>query len=167
MVFVSDKPFSWVRMGQRRYRILLVSSSGGVLLDLLALRPWWERHDAAWIAVRAADTEVALAGQRVHWQPELSTRTRLRLLPAAVRAVRILLRERPDVVVSAGTGVAVGVFAAARLLRVPALWLETLNMTGSSGAAARICSRLSAAVLVQRPALLAARRRAVLIGELY
>lgn len=32
-------------MSTRRYRVLLVSSSGGVLLDLLALRPWWSRHD--------------------------------------------------------------------------------------------------------------------------
>jgi len=151
----------------RRYRVLLVSSSGGVLLDLLALRPWWQRHDPVWVAVRAPDTEVALDGQRVHWRPELSASTRLKVLPAAWRALRLLRAERPDVVVSAGTGVAVGFFLAARLLRVPALWLETFNMTGPPGAAARICSRLAAAVLVQRPALLRDRPRAVLIGELY
>jgi UDP-N-acetylglucosamine transferase subunit ALG13 len=104
----------------RRYRVLLVSSSGGVLLDLLALRPWWQRHDPVWVAVRADDTEVALAGQRVHWQPELSASTRLKVLPAAWRALRLLRAERPDVIVSAGTGVAVGFFLAARLLRVPA-----------------------------------------------
>jgi hypothetical protein len=157
---------SWQLMG-RRYRVLLVSSSGGVLLDLLALRPWWRRHDASWVAVRAPDTEVALAGQRVHWQPELSGSSRLKVLPAIWRAVRLLRRDRPDVIVSAGTGVAVGVFLAARLLRIPTMWLETFNMTGPSGSAARICTRLAGAVLVQRPELLADRPRAVLIGELY
>jgi hypothetical protein len=151
----------------RRYRVLLVSSSGGVLLDLLALRPWWQRHDPVWVAVRAPDTEVALAGQRVHWRPELSAGTKLRVIPATWRAMRLLRAERPDVIVSAGTGVAVGFFLAAALLRVPALWLETFNMTGPAGAAARVCSRLAAAVLVQRPALLQTRPRAVLIGELY
>ena len=154
-------------MDRRRHRVLLVSSSGGVLLDLLALRPWWQRHEASWVAVAAPDTEVALAGQRVHWAPEQSSRGRWRVLPAAWRALRVLRRERIDVVVSAGTGVAVGYFVAARLLRVPALWLETFNMTGPPGAAARICSRLSAATLVQRPELLADRPRALLIGELY
>ncbi|WP_433718234.1 hypothetical protein ACQP2Y_29035 [Actinoplanes sp. CA-051413] len=151
----------------RRYRVLLVSSSGGVLLDLLALRPWWQGHDPVWVAVPAPDTEVALAGQRVHWRAELTTGTKLRVIPAAWRALRLLRAERPDVIVSAGTGVAVGFFLAARLLRVPALWLETFNMTGPPGAAARICARFAAAVLVQRPALLETRRRAVLIGELY
>jgi len=151
----------------RSYRVLLVSSSGGVLLDLLALRPWWQRHRPVWVAVRAPDTEVALAGQRVHWRPELSAGTKLRVLPATWQALRLLRAERPDVIVSAGTGVAVGFFLAAKLLRVPTLWLETFNMTGSAGAAAGVCSRLAGAVLVQRPALLATRRRAVLIGELY
>ncbi|MEU7901626.1 hypothetical protein [Actinoplanes sp. NPDC049118] len=151
----------------RRYRVLLVSSSGGVLLDLLALRPWWSSHETVWVAVRAPDTEIALAGRRVHWRPELCAATRLRVVPATWRALRLLRAERPDVIVSAGTGVAVGFFLAARLLGVPSLWLETLNMTGRAGKAARICARLAAAVLVQRPALLETRPRAVLIGELY
>src|SRR5689334_5211528 len=106
-------------MTRRPYRVLLVSSSGGVLLDLLALRPWWQRHEVVWVAVPAPDTEVALAGQRVHWAPDLSVRDRWRVLPATWRALRLLRRERIDVVVSAGTGVAVGFFVAARLLRVP------------------------------------------------
>jgi UDP-N-acetylglucosamine:LPS N-acetylglucosamine transferase len=151
----------------RSYRVLLVSSSGGVLLDLLALRPWWQRHDTSWVSVRAPDTEVALTGQRVHWQPELSDRTRLQVLPATWRAIRLLRRERPEIIVSAGTGVAVGVFLAARLLRIPTLWLETFNMTGPGGSAARVCARFAGAVLVQRPELVASRPRAVLIGELY
>jgi UDP-N-acetylglucosamine:LPS N-acetylglucosamine transferase len=147
--------------------VLLVSSSGGVLLDLLALRPWWQGHDVTWVAVPAPDTEVALAGQRVHWSGELSAGTKAAVLPATWRALRLLRRERIDIVVSAGTGVAVGFFLAAKLLRVPSLWLETFNMTGPSGTAARVCSRLSSAVLVQRAALLESRPRAVLIGELY
>lgn len=151
----------------RRYRALVVSSSGGVLLDVLALRPWWERHDPVWVAVRAPDTEAALAGERVHWQPEQSRGSVLLVLPAVWRAVRLMRQERPDVVVSAGTGVAVAFFVAARLLRIPALWLETFNMTGPAGSASRVCSRLAAAVLVQRPGLVASRRRAVLVGELY
>ena len=117
--------------------------------------------------MRAADTQTALEGQRVHWQRELAAETPLRVLPAVARACRILLRERPDVVVSAGSGVAVGVFVAARLLRVPCLWLKTLNLVDAPGAASRVCARLATAVMVQRPSWLSSRPRAVLLGELY
>ena len=48
-------------------RVMIVSGSGGVLLDTIALRPWWERHTTSWVAVRAADTEIALAGLPVTW----------------------------------------------------------------------------------------------------
>lgn len=154
-------------MEDRRYRVLLVSSSGGVLLDLLALKPWVTRQQAAWVAVQAADTTALLAGERVHWEREQSVRRPLGVLAAVVRALRILRLERPDVIISAGSGVAVGVFIAARLMRVPALWLETFNIVSTSGAASRVCGRLAAAVLIQRPSLAAARPRSVLIGELY
>lgn len=149
------------------YRVLLVSSSGGVLLDLIALRPWWSRQQVAWVCVRAPDTESLLAGQRVHWEPEQSFRRPLRVLAAAVRALAILRAERPQLIISAGTGVAVGVFLAGRLLRIPAVWLETFNIVAEPGVASRICGGLAAAVLVQRPELLRSRRRAVFVGELY
>jgi hypothetical protein len=154
-------------MGNPRYRVLLVSSSGGVLLDLLALRPWWSRHHVSWISVPAPDTSALLKEQQVHWEPEQSARRPLPMVAAVVRALRILRTERPDVIISAGSGVAVGVFIAARLLRVPALWLETFNIVDRPGIASKVCGRLAAAVLVQRPALLASRPRAVLLGELY
>jgi Oligosaccharide biosynthesis protein Alg14 like len=150
-----------------RYRVLLVSSSGGVLLDLLGLRPWWSAHEVAWIAVRAPDTAGLLAGQRVYWEREQTTGSAVGVLAAAIRGAWVLLREQPDVIISAGSGVAVGVFLAARLLRVPAIWLETFNLVGPPGKASRVCARLAGAVLVQRPSLLRSRPRAVLIGELY
>jgi hypothetical protein len=40
-------------------------------------------------------------------------------------------------------------------------------MVDQPGIAARICTRLAGAVLVQRPELLTTRRNAVLVGELY
>ena len=150
-----------------RYRVLLISSSGGVLLDLLGLHGWWSRHDPVWVAVPAPDTEAVLAGQRVHWLPEQAAARPLALLAATWTAWRLLGRERPDVLVSAGTGVAVGFFLAARARRVPSLWLETLNLVGEPGAASRLCSRLASRTLVQRRHLLATRPGAILLGELY
>jgi hypothetical protein len=153
--------------GKPRYRVLLVSSSGGVLLELLALQPWWSAHEVTWVAVRAPDTAGLLAGQRVYWEKEQRTSRAFGVPAAVTRSIRILLRERPDVILSAGSGVAVGVFVAAKILRVPALWLETFNLVAAPGLASRVCSRLAAAVLVQRPSLVGSRPRAVLLGELY
>jgi hypothetical protein len=149
----------------RRLRVLLVSSSGGVLLDVLALRPWWQRHDTCWVSTAATDTEVALSGHRVVWQA--APPTWVHVLPATWRAVRLLHRERPDLVVSAGRALAVPYFLAARVARVRTVWLETLIETGRPSRSARLCGRLAGTVLVQRAARLSAHRDAVLVGELY
>jgi UDP-N-acetylglucosamine:LPS N-acetylglucosamine transferase len=145
----------------------LVSSSGGVLLDLLGLRPWWSRHDVSWVAVPAPDTREVLAGDRVTWAAELTPRQPLAVLRAVAAARRHLRSERIDLVVSSGTGVAVPYFLAARSLGVSAWWVETLNVLAGGGIAARICARASELVLVQHVSLLRHHPRALYVGELY
>jgi UDP-N-acetylglucosamine:LPS N-acetylglucosamine transferase len=147
--------------------VLLVSSSGGVLLDLLALEPWWSRFDTTWAAVRAADTEDLLSTRQVHWIKERRIARPLGVFPGLIEAWRILCRVRPDVLVSAGSGCAVGFFLAAKLLGVPGLWVSTLNVVATPGWAERVCSSLAGAVLVQQESLLAAHARAVVVGQLY
>jgi nitroreductase len=154
-------------MTRRRGRLLLVSSSGGVLLDLLALEPFWSRHDHVWAAVRAADTESALSGHDVRWIEEESISQPLHLLRGVSESVRMLRRDRPTAVLSAGTGVAVPFFVAARLLGIPSVWISTFNLIRTPGLAARVCSRLATTVLVQRESMRGAHPGAVLVGELY
>lgn len=151
----------------RRLKVLLVSSSGGVLLDLLALEPWWSRHRPAWALVPAPDTTTVLPGHSIHWVREPNVSNPVAMLPALLQARRVLRRERPDVIVSAGTGCAVPFFALARLRRIPAIWLSTFNLMEHAGVAARICGRLAAAVLVPRESMLQAHPGAIVIGELY
>ena len=147
--------------------MLLVSSSGGVLPDLLALRPWWGRYDASWIAVDAPDTRELLAGERVRWTQELRPGRPDRVLAAVPGARSELRTSRVDLVVSAGSGVAVPWFLAARTAGVRAVWVETFNIVDRAGLAARLCARLASQVVVQRSHLLARHRRAVDVGELW
>lgn len=146
--------------------MVLCSSSGGVLTDLLGLAPWWERHHRSWIAVDAPDTRAHLVGERVVWVDEPAVASPSSLL-AQVSGARAHLRsDRAELVVSAGTAVAVPVFLAARSLGVACWWLETLNLLGAPGRAARLCARVADRTLVQDPSLVARRRRSVLVGEL-
>lgn len=148
-------------------RVLLVSSSGGVLLDLLALRPWWARHDRLWLAVDAADTRDVLADEDVRWTTETNPLAAGRLAAATVEARRLLRDEGVGCVVTAGSGVAVPVFVAARIAGVPSFWLETRNVLDGPGLAARVGGGLASAVLVQHRSLLGRHRRAVLLEDLY
>ena len=147
-------------------RLLFVSSSGGVLLDLLALEPFLAHRAPLWAAVHGPDTASALVGREVRWVDEQSPSRPLALMLAVTGAVRALRRDRVGAVVSAGTGVAVPYFLAARLLGIRSVWIETFNLTGGHGIAARVCARTASLVAVQRPEMRRVRRDAVLLGEL-
>ncbi|MGH3496370.1 MAG: glycosyltransferase [Nocardioidaceae bacterium] len=151
----------------RRLDVLLVSSSGGVLLDVLALSPWWRQHRVTFVAVPGPDTSQRLAGHVVHWQQELAPASTVRLAVRLAQATAYLRMHSVDVVVSAGSGVAVPWFFAAKLLRVPRVWVETFNVVGRPGLASRLCASIATTVLVQHRDLLAGHRRAIYVGELY
>jgi hypothetical protein len=165
--FINEGELGTGDSATRRPRVLLVTSPGGVLLDLLALRPWWAERDVLWVSVPAEDTLSTLAGERVAWETEPLARRPVDLLLAVLRAVRRLRREQPDLVLSAGTAVAVPYFVAARVLGIPTVWLSTLNLVATAGLAARICSRLSTRVLVQKQSMLSVHPGARLVGDLY
>jgi hypothetical protein len=148
-------------------QVLLVSSSGGVLLDLLALEPWWSRHNAVWAVESAPDTRSALAqATTVHWLAPPGRR----LVPLAGslrRALQIVRAEQPDVVVSAGSSLAVPFFAAARITRTPTVWVWTLNLVRTPGISGRMCAAMASEILLQRESMRSVRPRGVFVGELY
>lgn len=146
--------------------VLAVTSPGGVVLDTRAVVE--ALGGGRWVAVRAADTTAVLADADVTWVDEVALDRPGSWLRGLRAAWRDLRRRRPDLLVSAGTGIAVPWFAVARVLGVRCVWIETWNLVGEEqGRAAGLCSRLATSVAVQRPERLAVHRRAVVLGELY
>ena len=68
-----------------------------------------------------------LDGERVVRSYSPTTRNLPNLVRNAVLAIRLLRRERPSLVVSAGAGVAVPFFVAAWMLRIPTVFIEVYD----------------------------------------
>ena len=112
--------------------VLLVSTQGGHLAHLLALRAWWEGHERLWVCPETPDVVDRLVGER---RRSARTRPTTRNLPNLLRnsllALRLLRRERPALVVSAGAGVAVPFFVA-RLDAAASRPCSSRSTTGST-----------------------------------
>jgi UDP-N-acetylglucosamine:LPS N-acetylglucosamine transferase len=137
------------------------------LLDLLALEPWWAQHRTTWAVVKAPDTQAVLPDRQTIWVKERSADRPVGAIAGFFEALRVLKRVRPELIVSAGSGVAIGFFLAAKLLGIPTFWVDTFNFIRSPSLSGRICSRLASEVLVQRPSMLKAHPHAIVLGELY
>ena len=147
-------------------RLACISSSGGVLPDVLAVVDNWpSANEQVWVAPRAVDTEDALRGRNVVWADEPAG-SPLSMGRAVGQARALLVDRQIDWVISAGTAIALPFFLAARTCAARSLWVETLNIHGGQGRVAEVCSRLAERTLVQSADRLPAHRRALLIGEL-
>lgn len=146
-------------------RVLLVASTGGHLAQLVALSEAWEPHERHWVTFDKPDARGALEGERVSWAYHPTTRN----VPNAVRnlglAWRLLRRERPDVVVSTGAGVAFPFFVIARLLRIRTLYLEVFDRIEQPTLTGRLCYPLSDAFALQWPEQRGSYPRGVLVGR--
>lgn len=146
--------------------VLLVSTQGGHLAHLLALRGWWECHDRLWVCPETPDVVDRLDGERLVSSHSPTTRNLPNLLRNTVLAVTLLRRERPALLVSAGAGVAVPFFVAARLLGIPTVFIEVYDRVDTPTMTGRLCGPFTTRRIVQWQSQLDFYPDAHLVGPL-
>lgn len=129
--------------------VLFVASGGGHLAQLLALRPWWEHRRRTWVTFDNLDTRSKLEGEIVIHAFSPTTRNLKNLARNTVLALWTLPRIRPDLVVSTGAAVAVPFFVVAKLLGVPAVFIEVFDRIDTRTLTGRICYPFAEVFIVQ------------------
>ena len=105
-------------------RILAVASSGGHWVQLLRLRPAFEGHDVAFVTTHAGH-RAEVGDARFHIVPDANRWERRKLALSFVRTCWILLRERPDVVISTGAAPGYLALRIGRLLGARTAWIDS------------------------------------------
>lgn len=146
--------------------MVLVGSSGGHLAQLLALRPWWQQRSRCWVTFDLPDAVSQLEGERLYPAHYPTTRNALNLLRNSLLALRVLRRERPEMIVSTGAGVAVPFFILGRAFGIPTVYIEVYDRVTSATLTGRLCRPFTSLFLVQWESQLVLYRDAVLLGRL-
>jgi UDP-N-acetylglucosamine:LPS N-acetylglucosamine transferase len=108
-----------------RLKVLLVASGGGHWVQLMRVSSAFAEQDCVYVTtVKGCEKEVD--GSPVYRVKDANRWERFRLLKLAFRMLLIVLRERPDIVVS--TGAAPGYFALrfGKLLGAKTTWLDSV-----------------------------------------
>lgn len=146
--------------------VLMVSTQGGHLTQLLVLRPWWADRERVWVCPGTPDVLDRLEGERLIASYSPTTRSLPNLLRNFVLAANVLRRERPAIVVSAGAGVAVPFFVMAWVLRVPTVFIEVYDRVDSPTLTGRLCGPFTTRRIVQWEQQLGFYPDALLVGPL-
>lgn len=147
-------------------RVMLVTSPGGHLAQLLSLRPWWSARERVWVTHQLADAVSLLAGERVHWAYYPTTRNLINLVRNFCLAFSLVRRYHPQLVVSCGAGVAPPFFLVARLFGIRTVYIEVYDRVDLCTVSGRLCQPLSSCFLLQWDEQRVHYRRGEVIGRL-
>jgi len=112
-------------------KLCLVCSSGGHLFQLHILEKWWGKHERFWVTFKKADALSLLEKEKVYGAYFPTTRNIINLIRNSFLAIKILLKERPEIIVSNGAAVAVPFFYLGRLLGSKLIFIEVYDRIDS------------------------------------
>lgn len=147
--------------------VLLVCSSGGHLLQLLALREAWEPFTRAWVSFDKSDVRSLLREERVIYGRGPTNRSIRNLVRNIGVAWRVLRELRPAVVLTTGAGLAVPFAWLARIRGVRVVYVESLTRIERPSLSCRLIAPTADRIYVQWPQLLAAVPRARYAGSIF
>ncbi len=126
---MSSQQFSDVgRSSGKRLKVCLAASAGGHLSQLLKLEAAWRGYDTFLVTT----SQLAVAqlqdrfNQRVYVLAESNRQHPLKVLRVALSCARILLAERPHVVLSTGAAHGCVLCLLGRLMRAKIIWVDSI-----------------------------------------
>ena len=146
--------------------LCLVASSGGHLLELVSLKAAWGTHQRFWVTFPTDDARVLLEGERVIWAYPPTNRSLKNLLKNLWLGWRVLRRERPDVVISTGAGVAVPFLWVGRVLGMRTIYIESLARIQRLSLSGRLVYPVVHRFYVQWPDLVGRYPRVIFGGRI-
>jgi UDP-N-acetylglucosamine:LPS N-acetylglucosamine transferase len=109
--------------------ILALSSGGGHWFELLRLKPAFEAHDVRWVCTDD-DYRADVDGAEFHVVTDGNRNQKLALLVTVAQITWLLMRHRPDVVVSTGAAPGYLAIRLASILRIHTVWVDSIANAG-------------------------------------
>ncbi len=135
----------------RKVRVCLAASAGGHTSQLMKLRQCWDGLDCFSVTTSAAVQKQLAQFGRVYVVGESNRQHPLRVLRTLVCCARIVIAERPAVIVS--TGAAVGCLMAflGKLIGARVAWIDSIANTERLSLSGRLVRPFADLVLTQWP----------------
>lgn len=134
-------------------KLALICSSGGHLFEMYCIKSFWENKERFWISFPTDDAKALLENEEVLWAYFPTNRNITNLVKNLVLAFRLLRKQRPDVILSTGAGVAVPFIVAGKLLRIRTIYLESIARNQQLSLSGRLIYPFVDKLLVQWPEL--------------
>lgn len=155
-------------MNLSKAKVCIPTSSGGHLTHMWLLKPVWSlANEHFWVTFDKEDANSLLAGERVYHCFFPTNRNIPNLIRNTGLAIRILRKERPDLIISSGAAVAVPFFVIGKMLGAKCVYVEVFDRVDKSTLTGKMLNGLSDLFVVQWPEMLSVYKNAIDLGSIF
>lgn len=139
--------------GKKKLRVCLVSSAGGHTSQLLEVADSWKGNDVCWVTTSDVIKEKLSKYGKVYVVGECNREQLWRVFVVLMRCIRIVFRERPDIVISTGAASGCMVCFLSKLFGAKIVWIDSITNVYRLSLSGRLVRRIADLFLVQWPEL--------------
>lgn len=137
-------------MDLSKAKVCIPTSSGGHLTHMRMLMPViGKAADRFWVTFDKEDANTALEGERVYHCYFPTNRNVKNTVRNTLLAIRVLRRERPDLIVSSGAAIAVPFFLVGKLLGAKTVYIEVFDRVDAPTLTGKLVRRFTDLFVVQ------------------
>ncbi len=140
-------------MSQQTLKICIAASSGGHLSQLLKLASSYEHQDIVCVTTKEETRKKLETYGPVYVVGECNREHPFKVLSVLFKSIKVLLKHRPDIVIS--TGAAVGCISCflGKMLGAKVLWIDSITNVERLSMSGRMVRHIADVFLVQWPEL--------------
>lgn len=108
-------------------KVCFITSSGGHLTHLIQLKEWWKDKERFWVTFEKEDSKSILKDEKKYWCYFPTNRNIKNLIKNTFLSIKILLKEKPDLIVSTGAAPAIPFFYIGKLFGAKVVYIEVYD----------------------------------------
>ena len=148
-------------------KVCLVCSSGGHLTHLYMLKPFWESKDHFWVTFDKEDARSILKDEKMYPCYYPTNRSIKALVINSFLAWKVLRKEKPDLIISAGAAVAVPFFYIGKLFGAKLVFIEIFDRIDKGTLTGKMVYPIADKFIVQWEEQKQVYKKAINLGSIF
>lgn len=148
-------------------KICFVGSSGGHLAHLYMLKPFWDKKERFWVTFDKEDARNILTGEKMYPAYYPSNRSIKALAINTFRAIKILAKERPNLIISTGAAPAIPFFWIGKIMGAKTIYIEVFDRIDKGTISGKLCYPVTDVFIVQWEEMKKVYKKAINLGSIF
>lgn len=148
-------------------KVCLVGSSGGHLTHMYMLKSFWMKKERFWVTFEKEDAKSILQDEEVYFCYFPTNRNVVNLIRNTFLAVKVLMKEKPDLIISSGAAVAVPFFYVGKLFGCKLVYVEVFDRVDKGTLTGKMVYPITDKFIVQWEEQKKIYKKAINLGSIF